>query len=256
MAYSNITLESKGYVRIITLNRPPMNSINMGVRVELDAALTEIEADGESRVVIITGSGEKAFCAGMDVSDVGNLYNGPECNSIYNRIDRFSRPVIAVINGTTLGGGCELTMACHFRFMVSDSAKAVIGCPELNLGITPGWGGIQRMPRILGRSKALECILLSKRMTAAEALAIGLVDKIFPAAGLMTEAVAFAETLARRPPLAVRAVLEGMMTGFEKGLDEGIRTDMEWSKKLAQSQDAMEGFSAFMQKREPEFKGK
>ncbi len=127
--------------------------------------------------------------------------------------------------------------------------------PELNLGITPGWGGIQRLPRLLGKPKALDMILFSKRLAPPEALAIGLVDKVVPAADLIKEATAFAQLLAKRPPLAVSAVLEGMSVGLEKNLEEGLRVDKAWAAKLAQSKDAVEGMTAFFEKREPNFKG-
>ena len=138
---------------------------------------------------------------------------------------------------------------------MTDNPKAFIGLPEVNLGITPGWGGIQRLPRVLGKSKALDIILFSKRLAPADALAIGLVDKVIPAVDLMKEATAFAVALAKRPPLAVAAVLDGMSVGMDKGFDEGLRLDQEWSNKLAASKDAVEGITAFLQKREPVFTG-
>jgi enoyl-CoA hydratase/carnithine racemase len=254
MDYKNISVSTSDFVSTITLNRPPTNSINLGMREELDHAVTEMEKSRDTRVVIITGAGEKGFCAGMDVTDVANLYKGPDAIELINRIDRFPKPVIAAINGFCLGGGCELALACHFKFM-TDNPKAKIGFPEVNLGITPGWGGIQRAARLLGRSKALDLILLSKRLTAQEALAIGLVDRVFPEADLMKETMAYAKDLAKRAPISVNAVLSGMAAGIEKGLEEGLRVDREWSKKCAQSKDAAEGFAAFMQKREPVFKG-
>jgi enoyl-CoA hydratase/carnithine racemase len=254
MDYKNIAVSTNDFVSTITLNRPPTNSINLGMREELDHAISEMEQSRDTRVVIITGAGEKGFCAGMDVTDVANLYKGPDAIDLINRIDRFPKPVIAALNGFCLGGGCELALACHFRFM-ADNPKAKIGCPEVNLGITPGWGGIQRMARLLGRPKALDLILLSKRLSAQEALAIGLVDRVFSADDLMKETMAFARDLAKRAPISVNAVLNGMIVGIEKGIDEGLRADREWSKKCAQSKDAAEGFAAFMQKREPVFKG-
>ncbi len=254
MSYNNIILTTKDFVSTVTLNRPPTNSVNLGIREELDQAITELEKSKDTRAVIITGAGDKGFSAGMDVSDIANIQKGPNGNDVFNRIERFGKPVIAAINGYALGGGCELALVCHFRFM-TDNPRAVIGCPEVNLGITPGWGGIQRLPRLLGKPKALDMILLSKRLSPQEALAIGLVDRVVPAADLMKEAMAFAVTLTKRPPLAVNAVLEGMWAGLDKGIDEGIRVDREWSRKLAQSQDAQEGMMAFFQKREPTFKG-
>jgi len=254
MSYNNIIVTKKDFVSTITLNHPPANSVNLGVREELNSAVIELEQSKDTRVVIITGAGDKGFCAGMDVTDIPNLEKGPNGNDILNRIERFPKPVIAAINGYALGGGCELTLACHFRFM-TDNPKAVIGCPELNLGITPGWGGVQRLTRLLGKSKALDMILFSKRLSAQEALAVGLVDRVVPAPELMKEAMALALALTKRPPLAVNAVLNGMSVGLEKGIKEGLRVDQEWIKKLFQSQDAKEGMTAFLEKREPVFKG-
>jgi enoyl-CoA hydratase/carnithine racemase len=254
MSYNNIIVTTKDFVSTITLNRPPTNSVNLGVREELNSAVIELQQSKDTRVVIITGAGDKGFCAGMDVTDIANLEKGPNGNDVFNRIERFPKPVIAAINGYALGGGCELTLVCHFRFM-TDNPKAVIGCPELNLGITPGWGGIQRLARLLGKSKALDMILFSKRLSAQEALAVGLVDRVVPAAELMKEAMALALALTKRPPLAVNAVLNGMSVGLEKGIEEGLRVDREWVKKLIQSKDAKEGMTAFLERREPVFKG-
>ena len=254
MEYKNIIVSTKEYVTTIVLNRPPMNSVNLGIREELFHAVTELNNSKETRAAIITGAGEKGFCAGMDVSDVANITKGPNGNEIMNAISRSTKPFIAAINGHALGGGCEMALACHFRLM-TDNPKAFIGLPEVNLGITPGWGGIQRLPRVLGKSKALDIILFSKRMAPADALAIGLIDKVIPAVDLMKEATAFAAALAKRPPLAVAAVLDGMSVGMDKGFDEGLRLDQEWSTKLAASKDAVEGITAFLQKREPVFTG-
>jgi enoyl-CoA hydratase/carnithine racemase len=254
MAYNNITVETKDFVTTVTLNRPPMNSVNLGIREELNQVIKEIEQSKDTRAVIITGAGEKGFCAGMDVSDIANIDKGPNGNDVYNRIDRSSKPFIAAINGHALGGGCELAMACHFRFM-TDNPKAAIGCPELNLGIIPGWGGVQRLPKIVGKSKALDLIFFSKRLTSQEAMAVGLVDKVCPAADLMKEAMDYAIAISKRPPLAVSAVLEGMSIGMEKGLDAGLASDNKWIDKLKTSKDAVEGMTAFFEKREPNFKG-
>jgi enoyl-CoA hydratase/carnithine racemase len=254
MSYTNIIVSTKDFVTTITLNRPPTNSVNMGVREELFQAVNELEKSKETRAVIITGSGEKGFCAGMDLSDVANIAKGPDGNKIMNAISRSKKPYIAAINGYALGGGCETALACHFRLM-TDNPKAMIGLTEVNLGIIPGWGGVQRLPRVVGKSKALEMILFGKRLTAPEALAIGLVDKVCPAADLIKEAEAFASLLAKRPPLAVAAVLEGMSVGLDKGIDEGLRIDMDWITKLTSSKDATEGITAFLEKREATFIG-
>jgi len=255
MGGNTVLIEINNFVATLTLNRPPTNSINMSMRVELDELLNQCENNNDVRVVIITGAGDKGFSAGMDVSDVTNLHNGPDAIELFNKIDRYKKPVIAAINGYALGGGCELALACHFRFMI-DAPKAVIGCPEINLGITPGWGGIQRMARLLGRSKALELILLGKRLTAKEALEIGLIDKIFSAETFHQETMEFANQLAKKAPLAVQSILKGMITGIEKGIEEGLKVDRECSEMLAKTEDAAEGFMAFAQKREPVFKGR
>jgi len=190
MAYSNIIVTTQDFVSTITLNRPPTNAVNLGIREELDHAISALEQSKETRAIIITGAGEKGFCAGMDVSDIANINKGPNGNDVFNRIERMPKPVIAAINGYALGGGCELALVCHFRF-IADSARTIMGLPEVNLGITPGWGGIQRLPRVVGKSKALEMILFSKRLQPQEALDIGLVDRVVPAAGLLKEAVKY-----------------------------------------------------------------
>ena len=254
MEYKNIIVTTQDFVTTIVLNRPPMNSVNLGIREEFFDAVNAIEKSKDTRAVIITGAGDKGFSAGMDVSDIANIRKGPNGNEIMNAISRSTKPYIAAINGHALGGGCETALACHFRIM-ADNPKAFIGLPEVNLGITPGWGGIQRMPRLIGKPKALDIILFSRRLSAQEALAVGLVDKVVPAADLMKEAMAFAIALTKRPPLAIAAVLEGMAVGLDKGFDEGLKLDMEWSAKLGQSKDAFEGMTAFLEKREPKFTG-
>lgn len=254
MNYNNITVSTQNFVTTITLNRPPMNSVNLGIREELFNAVNELEKSKDTRVVIITGSGEKAFCAGMDISDLANIDNGPNGIDVYNKIERSTKPFIAAINGHALGGGCELAMACHFRYM-TDNPKSQIGCPELNLGIIPGWGGVQRMPKIIGKTKALDFILFSRKVSGAEALALGLVDKVCPATDLIKEATDYAIAISKRPPLAVSAVLEGMAIGMEKGMAAGLESDKKWIEKLKTSSDAIEGMTSFFEKREPRFKG-
>jgi enoyl-CoA hydratase/carnithine racemase len=162
--------------------------------------------------------------------------------------------VIAAINGVALGGGCELALASHFRIMSSD-AKAKIGLTELNLGIIPAWGGTQRMTRLLGRTKALDLILFGKKVDAVEALEIGLVDKVSSPGQLMNDAVELAGRLAERPPIAVACVLKAIAAGIYEGIDEGLRIEQESSRLLGQTQDAREGFIAFLEKRQPNFKG-
>jgi enoyl-CoA hydratase/carnithine racemase len=254
MEYQSIDLDQKDYICILTLKRPPINSINLRMREELDYALSELENRKDIRVLIITGAGEKGFSAGMDLSDVGNLNNGPHAIEIFNKIDRFQKPIIAAINGYAFGGACELALSCHFRFMI-DTPKAKIGLPELNIGIIPGWGGIHRMTRIVGRSKAMDLIFFSRQLTPQEALEVGLIDKVSAPGELMKDTLYFAQELAKRPPIAVSLTLKSMIVGMEKGLDKGLQVDRESAKILAQTKDALEGFTAFLEKREPVFRG-
>jgi enoyl-CoA hydratase/carnithine racemase len=253
MAYDTIIVEKKGYIGVLTLNRPPANSVNLATLEEIDGALDDLGNDKNIRVVIITGAGEKGFSAGFDVSDAANADKvGPKGQEVWTKVDRLSKPVIAAINGYAFGGGCELALACTFRLMI-EGAK--IGLTELNLGIIPGWGGTQRMPRVVGKAKALDLILFSKRLTAAEALDIGLVDRVIPPDEFMKEVFDFASALAKRPPIAVRSVLKAINAGLEMGLDEGMKIELEGSRTVAKSKDAIEGFTAFFEKREPAFKG-
>ncbi|MCD6569784.1 MAG: enoyl-CoA hydratase/isomerase family protein [Deltaproteobacteria bacterium] len=255
MEYKNVVVEKQGNVGILTLNRPPTNSVNLATLEDIDKALDELEQDNDIRVVIVTGAGEKGFSAGFDVSDAANADKiGPKGQEVWTRVDRFPKPVIAAINGYALGGGCELAMACHFRIMI-DAPKAKIGLPELNLGIIPGWGGTQRMPRIIGKSKALDMILFSKRITAPEALEIGLIDKVSAQGEIMKDALELANRLAKRPPIAVSCALKAVATGLEKGLDEGSKVELEGVRTVSKSKDAAEGITAFIEKREPIFKG-
>lgn len=253
MGFENILYEKQDYIATLTLNRPPANSVNLATLLEIEKALDDAEESKDVRVLIVTGAGEKGFSAGFDVSDAANAdKTGPKGQELWTRIDRFTKPVIAAVNGYAFGGGCELAMASTFRVMV-ETAK--IGLTELNLGIIPGWGGTQRMPRILGKSKALEMILFSKRITAREALDIGLVDRVSKEGELMKDVMEMATFLSKRPPLAVQAVMRAVNIGLEKGIEEGTKAELEGTLMVSKSKDAIEGFTAFMEKREPNFKG-
>ncbi len=255
MAYETLLLEKQGYIAILTLNRPPTNSVSYAMLEELDRVFDELASDKEVRVLVLTGAGDRCFCAGMDVADAVNHPDvGPKGAAIWKKLDRFEKPVIAAINGHALGGGCELALAAHFRLM-TDNPKALMGCPELNLGIIPGWGGTQRMARLLGRTKALDLILFSRRLSPEQALAVGLVEKVCPASSLLDEALSMARELSERPPIAVKAVLRAVSVGLDVGIEEGYKAEAEGSRMAATSKDAVEGFTAFMQKRKPEFKG-
>mgnify|MGYP001823553388 FL=1 len=207
MNCENLIVDTKGHIRIITLNHPPVNAWNWGMMADFEKAIDDVENDQEVRVLIITGGGEKAFSAGFDLSDSENHHKtGPKGRELWTRIDRFSKPVIAAINGHVLAGGMELALSCHFRIMVDDP-KMNAGLTELNVGIIPGWGGTQLLPRIVGKAKALDMIIFSKRVTPREAFECGLVNQLSTAEKLMGVAMEFAETLVKRPPLAVGCVL-------------------------------------------------
>ena len=256
MAYENLNVEKEGHVCIITLNHPPVNAWNLGLMEDFEKAIDEIENDQDVRVLILTGGGEKCFSAGFDVSDAANAHKiSPKGREIWTRVDRFPKPVIAAINGFAMGGGLELALSCHFRIMVDDP-KATIGLTELNLGIIPGWGGTQRLTRIVGKAKALDMIMFSKRIDAKEALSIGLINQISTKDRLMDDAIAFAEVLAKRPPLAVGAVLRAISAFDYSGLEAGLKVENEGSAIVGKSKDCVEGFTAFLEKREPVFTGK
>lgn len=255
MAYETIIVEKEGNIGIITLNRPPANSVNFALLKDLDRALDQFEEDKEVRVLIITGAGEKGFSAGFDVTEAARAAEiGNTGRAVFSRIERYPKPVVAAINGYALGGGCELTMACHFRVMVS-TEKAKIGCPEVNLGIIPGWGGTQRMPRLIGKTRAMDMLVFGKRINAPEALNIGLINTASQPGELMNDAKDLAHRLAKQAPLAVKAILESVTLGLETTLEEGLKVEGKNLNMVSSSKDAIEGITAFLEKREAQFKG-
>ncbi len=256
MKYENLILDVGNHIAIITIDHPPANTWNLAVMQEFEQAIDRVESDDDIRVLVITGAGEKVFSAGFDVNEAANAsIISTMGREIWKRVDRFEKPVIAAINGFAFGGGLELAIACHFRIMADDQ-KAMVGLTELNLGIIPGWGGTQRLPRLVGRAKALAMILLSRRLGAKEALEIGLVDTLSAPGALMDDVLAFARELCERPPIAVRWVLKAMSSGLYEGLEEGLRVEAEGSARVRETQDRKEGFAAFLEKRKPHFKGK
>ncbi len=255
MELENIILEKMDRIAVATIDHPPANAWNLATMLEFETVVDDLESDKNVRVVVITGGGEKCFSAGLDVSDAANSREtGSKGRELWRRIDRFPKPVIAAINGFALGGGLELAISCHFRIM-ADAPKALLGLTELNLGIIPGWGGTQRLPRIVGKAKALDMILFSKKMNAKEALEIGLVNQISPPEKLMEDVLAFAGELAQRPPIAVGCVLRAISAGEYSGLDKGLEVETEGSAIVSRSKDRMEGFTAFLEKRDPVFTG-
>ncbi|MGD9079044.1 MAG: enoyl-CoA hydratase-related protein [Desulfobacterales bacterium] len=256
MQLDNIILTKQNHMATITINHPPVNAWNWVTMQDFEQVLDAIENDSDVRVVIITGAGEKCFSAGFDVSDAGKAHQtSPKARQLWRRIDRFPKPVIAAINGYALGGGLELAMCCQFRIM-ENTPQALVGLTELNLGIIPGWGGTQRLPLLVGKAKALDMILFSKKINATEALEAGLVNQVSAPGRLMDDARALAEKLATRPPVAVSCVLRAIAAGAYEGLDAGLKVEEEGSRIVGQSEDCKEGFSAFLEKRPPQFKGK
>lgn len=255
MDQRNILLEKQGYISIVIINHPPANAWNLATMEEFEKVIDELENDKNTRVVVITGAGEKCFSAGFDVSDAANA---PKTSAmgrkLWTRVDRFEKPVIAAMNGHALGGGLELALCCHFRVM-TDNPKAAVGLTELNLGIIPGWGGTQRLARALGRDKALDMILFSKRLSPAEALEAGLVNKLSKPESLMDDVLGLAKVLAERPPIAVGSVLKALSAGEYEGIDKGLKVEEEGAARVATSKDRIEGFSAFLEKRKPVFTG-
>ena len=255
MELENIKLEKKNHIALITFDHPPANAWNLATMLDFEKVIDDVEADKDVRVVVLTGAGEKCFSAGFDVSDAANSHEtSPKGCALWRRIDRFPKPVIAAINGFALGGGLELALCCQFRIM-ADAPKVMLGLTELNLGIIPGWGGTQRLPLVVGKAKALDMILFSKKIGAQEALEIGLVNQISTPENLMADVLEFASKLAQRPPIAVSCVLNAVSAGSYEGLDEGLRMETEGSKTVGASKDCIEGFTAFLEKRAPMFKG-
>jgi enoyl-CoA hydratase len=255
----NVRYEVRDGIAVITIDRPKVNALNAQTVGEIWAAFEQARGDASVKAVIVTGAGEKAFVAGADIGELAKMtpVTGKETaergQRIFRGIETFPKPVIAAINGFALGGGCELALACHIRIAAEN---ALIGLPEVTLGIIPGYGGTQRTVRLLGKGKALELICTGDPVTAAEAERIGLVNKVVPAAELMAAATEMAQKIASRGPLAVRAAIEAVMVGSDMGFDEGQVLEATLFGLLASSDDMKEGMGAFLEKRKAEFKGR
>ena len=255
MSFQHLLLEQREHIGILTIDHPPANAWNLAAMEEFQKRLDQLENDRQTRVVILTGAGEKIFSSGFDVSDAANApKTSPLGRELWRRVDRFPKPIIAALNGHAFGGGLELALACHFRIMVDDPQTSV-GLTELNLGIMPGWGGTQRLPRLVGRARALEMILFSRRIGPREALDTGLVNQLSSPGKLMEDALELASRLVERPPLAVGWVLQAMAAGAYEGLDAGLQVEADGSAALRETRDRAEGFRAFLEKRKPVFTG-
>jgi enoyl-CoA hydratase len=256
---STLLFELTEGIARVTVNRPDkLNALNAIVIAELADAVTRIETDAAVRGVILTGAGSKAFVAGADIGELteqgvaGGRARALAGQLVFRRLERCGKPVIAAVNGFALGGGCELAMACHLR-IAAENAK--FGQPEVKLGIAPGYGGTVRLPRLIGRARALELLLTGDMIDAEEARRIGLVNRVVPSERVVPEAEAILRTILGNGPLAIRACLEAVDTGMDMTLDQALLLEAGYFGLLSATADMQEGTKAFLEKRKPLFKG-
>jgi len=259
MSYKTIIFEKQGSVAVIKFNRPEaLNAINPELVSDVHLALDEIEKDPSLRVVVLTGEGDKAFIAGADISYMVNLPPvgargwSEEGHNFLFRVENFPLPVIACVNGFALGGGLEIALTCDFIY-ASENAK--FGQPEINLGIIPGFGGTQRLSRLVGRGVAKEFCMAGGMISAQEAKAIGLVNKVFPSDKLWEETLKIAHLIASKGKVSLRSVKQCIDRGYEMDLRQGCQMEAEHFELCMSSPDAKEGMNAFLEKRKPNFKG-
>lgn len=257
--YTKISFEANGNVGIITINNTPVNVLGKKVVEEMLQCLHVIKNDNACRVVVITGAGDKAFMAGADIRELPQLIAGEpgfakefseQAHSLFDEIDFFPKPTIAVINGMALGGGCELALACDIRIASED---AVLGLPEIKLGIFPGGGGTQRLPRLIGSSRAFEMLYFGDHISASQALEFGLLNRIVPKSELYDEALKIAVKLSKMPGRAVSLIKEAVDRGLEVSLKEALKVEIDLFEDALLTKDAKEGISAFIEKRKPNF---
>ncbi|HEY0736604.1 MAG TPA: enoyl-CoA hydratase-related protein [Herpetosiphonaceae bacterium] len=261
MSYEHILLERDGAVAIVMLNRPKqLNALSQAVLREVDAALDELAADDAVRAIILTGSGDRAFAAGADIGELSALESATQGRALATRSHQLGRkmadldkPIIAAINGFALGGGLELALACDFR-LASDTAQ--VGLPEVTLGIIPGWGGTQRLPRLVGPGMAKLLMMSGERIDAAEALRLGIVERVYPQAELLDAAKQLAQKLAGMPPLSIAAIKQAVNHGLNMTLDDANMFEAGLFAELTATQDCKEGTRAFLEKRKPEWQGR
>ncbi|GGK75256.1 enoyl-CoA hydratase/isomerase family protein [Rufibacter glacialis] len=256
--YNNLLLENKGGILFITVNRPnKMNALNIETVKEINSAFQEVYDDTEVRGVILTGSGEKAFVAGADISEIAELneVNGRRFaergQDVFSMIEECPKPVIAAVNGFALGGGCELAMACHIR-VASENAR--FGQPEVNLGLIPGYGGTQRLTQLVGKGKAMELMMTGDLISAAEAKEIGLVNHVTTLEELNAKCLEIMQKIVAKAPLAVGMIVDCVNAWYDKE-ENGYQTEANSFSRCCGSDDFKEGTSAFLEKRKPAFKG-
>jgi enoyl-CoA hydratase len=260
MADDNLLIARDGAVLTLTINRPKvMNALNAETLSALDAAIASAAADDDVRAIVLTGAGDRAFVAGADINElavqtpVGGREHARRGQTIFDRIEQLGKPVIAAVNGFALGGGCELAMACTVR-IAADTAK--FGQPEINLGLIPGYAGSQRLPRLVGRGRALELLLTGATISADEAYRIGLVNRVVPAANLAADARTLADTFAAKAPVAIRYILEAVGAGLEMSLADAQDYEATLFGLVSTTDDMREGTRAFLEKRKATFTGR
>lgn len=253
---TNILLEKKGSIAVATINRPKaLNALNSQVLEDLNELLDLVNADEEIRALVLTGSGEKAFVAGADIAEMSTLTKtegeafGKKGNDVFRKLETLPIPTVAAVNGFALGGGCELSMSCDIRICAD---TAVFGQPETGLGITPGFGGTQRLARLVGPGMAKQLIYTAKNIKADEAYRIGLVNAVYPLDELLPAAEKLAETIAKNAPIAVRACKQAINEGLQVDMDKAIVIEEKLFGSCFQSADQIEGMSAFLEKRKHE----
>ena len=253
---TNILLERKGLYAVATINRPKaLNALNSEVLSDLDELVQTVSADADIRALVITGSGEKAFVAGADIGEMSTLTPeegeafGKHGNNVFRKLETLPIPTIAAVNGFALGGGCELSMSCDIRICAD---TAVFGQPEAGLGITPGFGGTQRLARLVGPGMAKQLIYTAKNIKADEAYRIGLVNAVYPLDELMPAAEKMAETIAKNAPIAVRACKKAINEGLEVEMDDAVVIEEKLFGSCFKTADQIEGMSAFLEKRKHE----
>jgi enoyl-CoA hydratase len=256
--FRHLIVERRGAVTVLQVSRPEvLNALNRETLLEIEVATRAFVDDPEQGALIVTGAGEKSFVSGADIQELAALdpLGARETSAlgqrVFNALAGAPKPVIAAVNGYAFGGGCELALACHVR-LASDNA--VLGLPEVGLGIIPGYGGTQRLPRLIGAGRALDLILTGRRVPADEAERIGLVNRVVPRAVLMAEAESLALAMLKNGPLALAAALESVQRGLGLGLDDGQRIENGMFGLLAASEDMHEGLKAFLDKRPARFR--
>jgi enoyl-CoA hydratase len=257
VTFDNLLLEHDAAVAVITLNRPAaLNALNVPLLTELGQVITSLDLDAGIRAILITGAGDKAFAAGADIRELASLSAANATahavfgQQVFSRIEQCRKPVIAAINGFALGGGCELALSCTLR-LASETAR--LGQPEINLGIIPGFGATQRLPRLIGRGRALDLLLTGRTVSAREALDLGLVNQVVAADELVEVARQLAAGLAAKPAVAVQHMLDAVGAGLDMSLERGQELEAALFGRTSVTADAREGTSAFLEKRIPTF---